>query len=755
MIAKIVDFAERRFNVSIRSKLAIAFSFLIAIVSTFIFLYLPMKLEERSFKSIAERAQSIAEMTSFSVGTALLFDDVKTIDEAIAGARQNEDLLYIIVLDTAGRTVTSFNNPAAVRSNYLSSEGDDHISDDGTAYRLFTPILSNGHEIGKLYVGLSLTELKNEISRTRTAVATISLLIFIIGMAAAIGLSMVITKHLNQMAETALQVAGGDLTQRVEVSTRDEVGDLANSFNRMIENVQNRTLQLQNEIDQRKKAEDVIREQAALLDVTKDAIIVSDLDDRILFWNKGAEQLYGWNKDEAIDKDIVSLFQDGENRSLRDAKRRFAEHGEWQGEMSRARKNGDEIIVESRWTFVCDPNGKPRSILITDTDVTEKKKLEAQFLRSQRMQSVGTLAGGIAHDLNNVLGPILLSVHMLKSQPLDEPSQGVVTLIESSVLRAKAIIGQILSFARGVEGERATIQLKHLVKEFETMIKDTFPRSISIKSKSVRNPWPVCGDLTQLYQVLMNLSVNARDAMPSGGALEIEIENTEVDEYYAKMHIDAKPGKYTVVTVTDTGTGMSRDIIDKIFDPFFTTKEIGKGTGLGLSTTLGIVRSHGGFVNVYSEVGKGSRFKVYLPASELDHSEQQVKSETKLPRGEGEMILVVDDEEPIRQTQKMILEAHGYNVMTANDGTEAITIVARGAPGINVVITDMMMPMLDGASTIRALRKLNPELKFIGVSGLMDGSKTAGFEDDTSISFLQKPFTAQALLSTLDNVIGN
>ncbi len=371
------------------------------------------------------------------------------------------------------------------------------------------------------------------------------------------------------------------------------------------------------------------------------------------------------------------------------------------------------------------------------------------------MQSVGTLAGGIAHDLNNVLAPIMLSVELLKKRLTDPQGQRMLSTLQTSASRGAGIIKQILSFARGFEGERTTIQLRHLLKEFERMIKDTFPRSIQIGTSCVNDPWMVSGDPTQLYQVLMNLCVNARDAMPNGGVLKIDMENVVVDDRYAQLHLDAKSGTYVALTVTDTGTGMPPDVIDKIFEPFFTTKEVGKGTGLGLSTVIGIIKGHGGFVNVYSEMGKGTRFKVYLPALETKDTQQAAESNPELPRGEGKLVLVVDDETAICEMQKAALEAYGYRVLTANDGTEAVSIVARQDGEINAVITDLMMPFLDGASTIRALRKINPKLKFIAVSGLMGDNKTSGLALDASVTFLQKPYTAEKLLLTLNNIFNN
>jgi len=423
------------------------------------------------------------------------------------------------------------------------------------------------------------------------------------------------------------------------------------------------------------------------------------------------------------------------------------------GELHLQTKYGDEIIVEGRWTLVRDDRGEPKSILVINTDITERKKIEAQFLRAQRMESIGTLAGGIAHDLNNILSPILMAVDMLQLKATDVESRMFLEVLQENAERGANMVKQVLSFARGIEGERVALQPKHLIKDIVKIMKETLPRSIDIKFNVPSDLWLVSADATQVHQVLMNLCVNARDAMPAGGQLSIRAENTLLDENYARMHLEAKPGKFVMVTVADTGTGMPPEIIGRIFEPFFTTKEITKGTGLGLSTALTIVRSHGGFVNVYSEPGKGTQFTVYLPALETAEAEAAEKKQPELPVGHGELILVVDDEESIRQITKGTLETFGYKVLVASDGTEALALYAENRERVKVVLTDMMMPFMDGPATIRALRKLNPQVKIIAASGLAANEKSAEASSAGVELFLPKPYTAEKLLKALANVL--
>lgn len=508
------------------------------------------------------------------------------------------------------------------------------------------------------------------------------------------------------------------------------------------------------DISDRKLAEEKIREQAALLDVTTDAIFVRDLDNRVILWNKGAENLYGWLVQEAYGKKVVELLYDDEPpEEVEIALLTVINQGKWQGELPRVTKSGKKVLVSSRWSLVCQEDGTPKSILTVDTDITEKKQLETQLFRAQRLESIGTLASGIAHDLNNILTPILAVSQLL---PLKFPNiysehEHLLEILEDSARRGADLVKQVLSFARGVEGKRMTLQVKHLIREVVKIIKQTFPRSIEVCIDVAPDLWTVYGDSTQLHQVLMNLCVNARDAMPDGGSLTISAENLLIDENYARMNLDAKVGPYTVVTVADTGVGIPREIVERIFEPFFTTKELGKGTGLGLSTVIGIVKSHGGFVNVYSEVGRGTQFKVYLPAAQGIQIESTPQLEPLA--GKEELILVVDDEPAIQEITRALLETHNYKTLVASDGIEAIALYAQNRDKISAVLMDIMLPSLDGLTAIRTLQKINPSVKIVATSGLASSSKLAQASTTNLSGFISKPYTVKELLLTLQKVL--
>jgi PAS domain S-box-containing protein len=507
------------------------------------------------------------------------------------------------------------------------------------------------------------------------------------------------------------------------------------------------------DITERKRAEEQLREQAALLDHATDAILVKGLDDRILYWNQGAERIYGWSAEETVGRHITELYNKEMDQNYHEAKRLLLEKGEWAGEFQRTTKSGKSITIESHWTLMRDPEGRAKSVLVINTDATEKKRLATQFLRAQRMESIGTLAGGIAHDLNNILSPILTALGLFELRFTDPSSSRMISVLKESAERGSSLIGQVLSFARGIEGERVTLQPKHLIKEVIKILKDTLPKNIDLQYSLPGGLWTVSGDATQIHQVLMNLLINARDAMPHGGKITIVTSNVQLDENYARMNLDAAPGRYACICVGDTGSGIAKETLEKIFDPFFTTKEVGKGTGLGLSTVLTIVKSHGGFINVYSEVGKGTEFKVYLPSAEALLSEQTGEADLELPAGHGELILIADDEAAIREITKNTLEAYGYQVLTASDGTEAVALFAQHQDEVQLLLTDVMMPYLDGPLTIRAIRKMNPGIKVIISSGLKVNEKELDAESVGAQIFLSKPYTADKLLRAIAGLL--
>lgn len=509
------------------------------------------------------------------------------------------------------------------------------------------------------------------------------------------------------------------------------------------------------EITERKLGEERIRQQASLLNKTQDAILVCDLNYRILYWNRGAELMYGWKTEEVLGGDVSDILCGGDSAQVVAAQAAFETRDEWKSDANQLTKGGQTIVVESRQTLVRNEQNQPDYILITNTDVTEQKRTQEHLLRAQRMESIGTLAGGIAHDLNNILSPILMSAEMLQLTERNSETERWLSVIRENAERGADLVKQVLSFARGMQGDRIPVQVRHIIKDLIGVLKETLPKSITVRFEIESELWTISADPTQIHQILMNLCINARDAMPSGGFLTLTAKNVALDENYARMNVDAKPGNYILLTVADTGTGMTREIQQRIFDPFFTTKEVGKGTGLGLATALTIAKGHGGFINVYSESGKGSQFSIYLSASDASSILETETPARSLPKGNGEVILVVDDEQNIREITQASLEKFGYKVLTAMDGTDALVIYAQQAPKISAVLTDIAMPNMDGVATIRALKKINPGVRVIAMSGLMSPTHTAELRDLQVNAILSKPFTAESLLVAVKEILSN
>ncbi len=503
------------------------------------------------------------------------------------------------------------------------------------------------------------------------------------------------------------------------------------------------------EITERKLAEERIRQQAELLNKTQDAVIVCDLNFRIIYWNKGAETIYGWETAEVMGTDIAQLlFPDG-RKELDEIRSKFDETGTWSSEAVRLTRDKRTIDVKARWTLVRGEHGEPDYILVVHTDISDQKRAEKHLLRAQRMESIGTLAGGIAHDLNNILSPILMAVEMMQLEDEEGKFARWTAMVRENTGRGSDLVKQVLTFARGMDGERVSVQVRHIVKDLVKVLSETLPKNIHVKFNIEPDLWPISADPTQIHQVLMNVCINARDAMPNGGTIRIEAKNFEIDAHYARLNPDAEPGNYILITIGDTGIGMNSDVLARIFDPFYTTKEVGKGTGLGLSTTHSIVKSHGGFISVYSEPRKGTQFSIYLPSIETRSEVDRRDGLSKYSQGHGELVLVVDDEDNIREITKATLEKFGYRVLTATDGADALGIYAQHKDDIDIVLTDMAMPLLDGAGMIRAMRRVNPGMKIVAMSGILNAEQTAELESLNVTSHLIKPFTAERLLTVL------
>ncbi|ACK67425.1 multi-sensor hybrid histidine kinase [Rippkaea orientalis PCC 8801] len=497
-------------------------------------------------------------------------------------------------------------------------------------------------------------------------------------------------------------------------------------------------------------------EQAAFIDVASDGIFVQDLTSRILFWSQGAERLYGWTAQEAIGKMAAELLLQDSVSELESSLQMTLKQGYWRGELHHLTQEKAEIIVESRWTLMRDAQGNPISILTVNTDITEKKLLEKQLFHAQRLESIGTLASGIAHDLNNILTPLLSISQLLqlKYSNLDESTLRLLQILTINTQRAANIVKQLLLFSSSTETEFSLISPSQLLEDVFKFLGETFPKSIEIEVGISPDLWLINGDPTQLYQVLMNLCVNARDAMPDGGQLTISAQNINIDQQYSYTNHQIKVGQYVVITIKDTGRGIPREILDRIFDPFFTTKPLSQGTGLGLSTALGIIKNHGGTIEVYSDPNnsRGTQFNIYLPISETIAVSETTTGQV-IPSGQQELILVVDDEVSIGEITKTTLETYNYRAIAVDNSIDAIAYYAQHYQEIQIVLIDLLMPEIDGLTIMRALKRINPDVKLIVTTGLTTPENSKAAQSLGIKGFLPKPYTAETLLLMMAKVV--
>ena len=514
----------------------------------------------------------------------------------------------------------------------------------------------------------------------------------------------------------------------------------------------NQVLVVARDVTERRAAQERIARQAELLDRAQDAILMRDMDDRITYWNRSAARIYGWSPDEAIGRETTALWNE-DPAQVEEARHATLFYGEWMGEMRQRSRQGTELVMQSRWSLVQDKAGQPAGFLIINTDIAEKKRLEAQFLSVQRAESIGLLAGGVAHDINNVLVPILSATEMLEPMISDPDGRQFIAAVRSSAQHGAALVRQLLAFARGAVGQSTEIALPPLLEDFAGFVRQMFPRSISLTLNLAEDLWPIRGDAVQLKQVLINLCLNSRDAMPEGGQIEVSAKNHTVDEIEASALHEIKAGPYIEISVRDTGTGMPPSVTERIFDPFFTTKGLGKGTGLGLAAVRGIVKGHEGTIRVESQPGVGTCFRILLPATPRAVTPPASAKPVAASRGQGQGILLVDDEDSVRDILSSLLVAGGYRVFKASSAKQAFAAFREHASEISLVLTDVMMNDGDGFSIVSELRKQSPHLPILVMSGMAGSGHYDEKARQCGVPLLAKPITRAALIQAVQNAL--
>jgi PAS domain S-box-containing protein len=513
------------------------------------------------------------------------------------------------------------------------------------------------------------------------------------------------------------------------------------------------------DITEPRAAEERLRNLARAVEQCPVSIVITDRAGNIEFVNPKFTRVTGYAAAEVLGRN-PRLLKSGDMPA--ETYRRLWETvlagEEWRGEFHNRRKDGTLFWELASISPVRGPDGEITHLIAVKEDVTEKRLTEAKLLRAQRVESIGSLASGIAHDLNNILTPILMCAPLVAGEESAEVRQELAQTIESSAERAVAIVKQLLGFARGKDGQRGSVQMRHLIRDMVKITRETFPKNIQIEEVCGKDLWPVRADATHIHQVLLNLCVNARDAMPAGGRLVLRAENVVLDDHFATMHPQAAAGPHVRLQVQDTGVGIPESVQEHIFESFFTTKGEGEGTGLGLTTVQGIVRDHGGFVSFTSREGRGTTFDIHLPAGPEAQAGQDAPAlPVAIPHGQGELVLVVDDEVDIRVANRRVLERHGYRVLIARDGIEALAQFSDHQEEVRAIVTDVMMPQMDGLTLCRVLRRLRPETPVIVSSGGLFGKHGSealrGLGRLGIQQILHKPHNADLLLLTLADVL--
>jgi two-component system, cell cycle sensor histidine kinase and response regulator CckA len=498
----------------------------------------------------------------------------------------------------------------------------------------------------------------------------------------------------------------------------------------------------------KRAAEKKMAEQAALLGKAREAICAIDPDRRITYWNASAERLYGCKADAVIGRDLRRVLYRADSTAVDEAYAAVLASGEWRGELQPRNSRDESLLVESFWSLVTDDQGLATSILIVEADISEKKRIEAQLMQTQRLETLGLLAGGIAHDLNNVLSPIINSIEFLNEIVTQPKDRELIESLEMSANHGADLVRQLMAFARGTVEQVAPVPPGSLIAGACRLVRHTMPASITV-STSVSDDLPVVhADSTQLRQVLLNLCINARDAMPGGGTIEISADQVSVPAGSRTVQGEVKAGSYVRITVADTGIGIPPGIVGKLFEPFFTTKKPGKGTGLGLANVAGIVKAHGGFIDLESTPGEGTRFFVHLPVGLPASTDVLHPAPVVDIRKGAEEILVIEDDDAIRRILQLVLGASGYAVTVVQDGPQGLSLLRANPGRFPLVITDLNMPGISGLDLIRELRSSALSTKIIVQSGLPDA-----VQDSEGVEVLSKPISAERLLQTVRRVL--
>jgi two-component system, cell cycle sensor histidine kinase and response regulator CckA len=762
-------------SVKMRTRLVTLVALLLAVISAVILVVLPARARQASLRALRAETDAIARMTSYTVAPALLFNDARSAREAIAGARRARRLSYVVVETADGRPLTAFGRAAASRAGYRGSG----TAADGETYRTSAAVERDGVSLGTVFVGVPLAPLRAEHGSMVRGTAALAGAVFLAGLLASLVIGSVVTRPLRQMVEVAQEIGAGAVDLRAPADSRDEAGELARSFNDMLDRLQatrtelellNHTLELRVAERTAALAAEVAerqRSEAALLRANERFTLAAKAVEGAIYdwevasgsieWSDGIHRVFGYAPEDGpfdlawrrgrIEPEDLPAYRRKLDACLRSGAGLACEYRFHGG-------NGQLFHVIDRGHVVRDAAGRAVRMVGVVEDVSSMRRLEEQYNHAQRMEAVGRLAGGVAHDFNNLLTAILGYGDLLSlTLPGGSPEAMHVDEIRAAGRRAAALTHQLLTFSRKQVVQPRTLDVNEVVKSLGKMIERLIGEDVRVESRLAAEALNVRADRGQLEQVIVNVLVNARDAMPKGGRVTLTTGTACTGDALEWLEAGAEPGRYVLLEIRDTGTGMDEETRRRIFEPFFTTKGAGVGTGLGMATVYGIVTQNGGRIRVESALGAGTTVSIILPETVVEAAETSDAAPATEARRGCETLLVVEDEEAVRRLMAGVLQSQGYRVVLARSGEEALALVTGGDHAVDLVVTDVVMPGMGGREMVERLRSWQPELRALFLSGYTDDTILRHGVSSDQVPFLGKPFSRVALLAKIRELL--